>query len=85
MKHTFVTAAELKNTSGAVLDQTHKQPVGITEHGRLTHIVMDLESYEVLAPEAAEAIKKVAREAEIKALMDESFERFGDVYEHLAK
>lgn len=85
MKHTFVTATVLQNSTSAVLDQARKQPVGITEHGRLTHVVMDLETYEALAPKAADEAKKAAREAEVKALMDESFERFGDVYEHLAK
>lgn len=85
MKHTFVTATELKNTSGAVLDQARKTPVGVTKHGGLSHVVMDMDTYETLAPEAAAAAKAAARKAEIEALMEEGHEQFGKVFEHLAK
>lgn len=50
MKHTFVTATVLKNSSGTVFNQARKQPVGITMHGRLSHVVMDIETYKPLAP-----------------------------------
>lgn len=85
MKHTFVTATELKNTLGAVLDQAHKCPVGITKHGRLSHVVMDFESYEALDPKAAEAAKKAIRAEKIAAAIKDGHERYGSVFEHLAK
>lgn len=85
MKLNFVTATELKNTSGAVLDKAQKRPVGITKHGRLSHVVLDVEAYEALDPEGAKAAKEAARQAKIDALIEESHEQFGEVYKALAK
>lgn len=85
MKHSFVTATELKNTSGTVLEKANKRPVGITKHGRLSHVVMDIEAYAAIDPDAAAAAEKAARAEKLQRLMDDSHNQFGEVYKELAK
>ena len=78
MERRFVTSTDFRNKAGQYLDEAAKAPVFITKHDRLSRVLLDVEEYERLT--AADA-----RRAKIDSSLEKSHEKYGSLYEKLAK
>jgi prevent-host-death family protein len=76
MKH--VTATEAKNRFGEMLEMSALEAVVIEKNGRDVAVLLSKTEYDRLA-------KQPSRKDLIKTLHEESMQRFGSVYEALAK
>lgn len=77
----FVTSTEFQNSAGRFFDEARKSPVGIKKHGVQSHVLMDFDTYQKLQELATAAV----RAAKLDAAIADGHERYGKVFEHLAK
>jgi prevent-host-death family protein len=73
-----VTATEAKNRFGEILDASLTEPVLIEKNGRGVAVLLSRDEFERLSPTENRRIL-------IKALHEESMERYASVYAALAK
>jgi prevent-host-death family protein len=78
MKHRTVTATEFRNKAGQYIDEAAKAPIVITKHNRPARVLLDIDEYERL--QAGDL-----RRAKMKRIGREDHERFGSLYEKLAR
>lgn len=78
MDEKLVAATEFQNHVGVYFDQAGKAPVVITKHGRPVRVLLDFDEFERLSAEDAKRTK-------LARLAEEDHERFGPLYEKLAK
>lgn len=76
MKH--FSATDAKNRFGDLLDSANLEPIVISKNGREIAVMMSKAEFEKLN-------QSVSRKELIKRLHEESMERYGGVYETLAK
>ncbi len=76
MKH--FTATEAKNRFGEVLDEAMVEPVVIRKNGRDVAVLISMTDYE-------KRLRDGAKKEKIRQLLEESIQRYGDVYRELAK
>ncbi|KPA99932.1 type II toxin-antitoxin system Phd/YefM family antitoxin [Ahrensia marina] len=73
-----VTSTEFRARAGQYLDDAAKAPVVITKHNRPSRVLIDIDEYEALKG-------GLSREQKLAQIAQDDHERFGSLYEKLAR